>query len=152
MGTINRKVILPPNLFLICIGCMFILWWQWPILTIISFPYNLIGIIFIVLGLAVSIWGSRKFATVGTNINTFDEPDILVTDGLYKYTRNPMYLGFSVALLGTSLIFGAISTFIILLAFIFITDRWYIQYEERMLSNEFGEEYEKYKKQTRRWL
>ena len=119
----------------------------------ILYPCNLVGLPFLFIGLGMAIWGNRLFHKLGTNIMTFDDPDMLVTDGLYKFTRNPMYLGFVIATFSIAILYlGAISSFVIALLFLFITDRWYIKYEERAMLHKFGTEYENYCRNTRRWL
>ncbi len=146
------RQILPPTLFLICVVVALLLHFLLPIAVIIPQPFNLIGIVPLALGLWLSIAGSNHFSRVGTNINTFDEPGTLVTDGLYRYSRNPMYLGFALALAGVWLLLGTLSPLLIVLAFVVITDRWYIAFEEAAMTRKFGEAYERYRQQTRRWI
>ena len=146
------KKLLPPALFLISILIMMLLWRLAPTSRNFTFPVSLAGLALLILGLGLTILGSRKFQQVGTNINTFNEPDILVKEGLFRYSRNPMYLGFVIALLGVSALLGSLSTLAVVIAFFVITDRWYIAFEERAMAKKFGEEYEKYKSQTRRWI
>lgn len=146
------KRILPPTLFYISVILMISLKWLFPITELISFPYNLFGIIFLLNGLIMSAWGSNKFKKVGTNIKTFNKPDKLVMDGMFRFSRNPMYLGFVLALLGISIILGTFSSLVITLIFFLITDRWYIQFEENVMKQKFGINYEEYKSLTRRWI
>jgi len=73
------KFLLPPFLFLICLILVAALHHIVPILTLVSYPINLIGVVLFVFGLGLTIVGNRKFFKVGTNIMTFDKPDILVT-------------------------------------------------------------------------
>ena len=146
------KKILPTTLFLFSLIAMLILWWLFPSARFLSFPAILLGLPLLVGGLWLSILGSNKFEEVQTEIKTFDDPDVLVTDGVFRYTRNPMYLGFVIALLGVALLFGSLPTFIVVAVYFVITDRWYIQYEEQAMARVFGEEYRQYKKRTRRWL
>ncbi len=146
------KKLLPPTLFFMCIAAMVVLRWLFPIKVILSFPTTLIGIAPLIAGLGISIIGSRKFTKVGTNIKTFDDPDVLVKDGLFSFTRNPMYLGFVIALLGISILLGNASSLGIVILFFVITDRWYIEFEEQAMTKKFGEEYAVYKSQTRRWI
>jgi len=146
------KKILPPILFALCLLAMVLLDQLLPILRIVEYPFNLIGIIFIVLGLSLTITSNRHFHKVETNIMTFDKPDKLVTNGLFKYSRNPMYLGFSMALLGVSLLAGSLVTLVVAVAFILVADRFYIRYEENMMLDTFGESYSSYCKQVRRWV
>ena len=144
--------LLPPTLFIICAIFMIVIGLIWPLKNIITSPYNLIGILVLFLGLGISIWGSNKFNQVGTNIQTFDEPDILITDGLFKYSRNPMYLGFLVVLWGIFIILGAVSPIILVLIFFIVTDQWYITFEEEMMVMKFGKKYINYKSVTRKWI
>nr|WP_277986290.1 isoprenylcysteine carboxylmethyltransferase family protein [Vibrio vulnificus] len=105
------------------------------------------------IGLILSILGKQLFNKLGTNIQTFDEPTVLVTSGIYKYTRNPMYLGLTIAMLGFSILMGgSLSSFLLAIAFFLITDRWYISYEEQMMYTKFGIEYEEYCRKVRRWI
>ena len=83
---------------------------------------------------------------------TFDEPNKLVTEGIYKITRNPMYLGFVLLLIGVAVILGSASVFSIVIIFSIITDLWYIRYEERALEKKFGSAYDTYKSKVRRWI
>jgi protein-S-isoprenylcysteine O-methyltransferase Ste14 len=146
------KRIMPPTLFYACIVSMVLLTWLWPVHAILSFPVNLIGLAPLVLGLGMAIWGSRKFEKVGTTIKTFDEPEQLVTDGLFRFTRNPMYLGFALTLVGVWFLLGALSPVLGVTVFVVAADRWYIRFEEQMLAQRFGREFDVYLARTRRWI
>jgi protein-S-isoprenylcysteine O-methyltransferase Ste14 len=146
------KRIMPPTLFYACIISMVLLAWLWPVRAILPFPVNLIGLAPLVLGLGIAVWGSRKFEEVGTTIKTFDEPQQLVTDGLFRFTRNPMYLGFALALVGVWCLLGALSPVLGVMGFVIVAERWYIRFEERMLAQRFGREFETYRATTRRWI
>jgi protein-S-isoprenylcysteine O-methyltransferase Ste14 len=146
------KRIMPPTLFYACVVLMVLLAWLCPISTIIRLPINLLGIVPLLLGLGMAIWGSRKFGEVGTTIKTFGEPDLLVTDGLFGFTRNPMYLGFVLALLGVWIVLGSLSPGAGVIVFFLSADRWYIRFEERVLTETFGLEFEAYRARTRRWI
>ena len=115
-------------------------------------PFHWLGLPLLALGLAIAIVARKQFARARTNIYTFSEPDHLVTDGVFRFTRNPMYLGFSVALLGLSLFLGTLPAMLLAVAFVIISDRWYIAFEEAMLRGKFGERYQRYAQHTRRWL
>lgn len=146
-----RKV-LPPTLFLIGVGLMFGLHWLWPIARWLSFPANVLGLLPLIGGLGLALQGSRKFDGVGTNIKTFAEPDKFVTDGIFAFSRNPMYLGMVGALLGTAILLGTLAPLLIALLFFLVTDRWYIAFEEEMMAKKFGIRYRTYQTQVRRWL
>ena len=146
------KKILPPTLFIICIAIMVGLWWLLPITQFLTFPISLIGILPFLVGLGIAKRSSDIFEKKGTNIDTFDDPDVLVTDGLFQISRNPMYLGFVTALFGLFILLGCLSPLFVVVIFFVITDRWYIEFEEAAMEKEFGYEYSKYKTKTRRWL
>jgi protein-S-isoprenylcysteine O-methyltransferase Ste14 len=144
--------IMPPTLFMLCILIMVPLAWLWPLATVFPAPYSVAGVAPLSIGLGLAIWGSRKFEQVGTTIKTFDQPDRLVTDGLFRISRNPMYLGFVVTLVGVWLVFGALSPLLGVLLFLIVADRWYIPFEERALRTKFNGEYDAYRATTRRWI
>ncbi len=146
------KKILPPVLFLVCIAIMVGLWWVFPIMQFLTFPIALVGILPMIVGLGITKRGADIFKKTGTNIKTFDDPDVLVTDDLYRISRNPMYLGFVIALLGLSILLGSLSSLLVVVIFFVITDRWYIQFEEKAMAKTFGDQYADYKAKTRRWL
>lgn len=148
------KKLLPPVLFLMCVLAMGLADWGIEQQHTLLFPYSLLGLPFIASGLIIVIWHNRLFAKLKTNIMPFNKPDILVVkDGLFKYTRNPMYLGLVLALFGLSILYqGAISSFIIVLLFFIIIDRWYVRFEEKAMLDKFDTEYKNYCKHTRRWL
>lgn len=146
------KKIIPPVLFVICIVVMVGLWLVFPIVQFVTFPISLVGVLPLVVGLGIAKRGSDIFEKAGTNIETFNDPDILVTDGLYRISRNPMYLGFLMALLGVAIVLGSFSSILVAVGFFVITDRWYIKFEEESMAKRFGDRYAEYKAQTRRWL
>ena len=147
------KRVLPPILFMFFAVGMGVVCWATGSKHLIIYPYNLIGLVFVGIGLGMAVWGRRLFSTLNINIKTFEEPGALVTGGLYKYSRNPMYLGFVIAIFGMAVLYqGAVVTFIAAFIFLYITDRWYIRYEERAMLNKFGEEYKDYCRKARRWI
>jgi protein-S-isoprenylcysteine O-methyltransferase Ste14 len=144
--------LLPPSLVLICVVIMTLSSWLMPLAVVFPAPYNFGGLVPLIFGVMLNVWADQQFRRVGTNVKTFDKPDVLVTDGWFKYSRNPMYLGFALILLGVWVLFGTFAPLLGVLAFVLITDRWYIAYEERALAAQFGRRYLDYKFRTRRWL
>lgn len=146
------KKILPPILLLICIGLMVLLHYILPIQNLLQFPFNLLGIPLIIIGIGISILGSIKFEKEITTSMTFDIPRVLVINGLYRYSRNPMYLGFIFFILGIWLLMASLSSFFVVVLFFLSLDRYYIPFEEAVLRKKFGEDYLEYKKNVRRWI
>jgi protein-S-isoprenylcysteine O-methyltransferase Ste14 len=145
-------LLLPPRLVLILLVAMGALHLLLPGPTLLLFPYTLVGAAVAALGLVVTLSGARLFARVRTNLRTRNEPGVLVTDGLFRWSRNPMYLGFVLLLLGTAILLGTTTPFIAPALFAIIADRWYIVFEERAMQTKFGAQYEAYMDRTRRWL
>lgn len=114
--------------------------------------HTFFGSTIVVLGLAATIWGSRRFRVAQTNIVTFERPQVLVEDGLFRWTRNPMYVGFSLALFGFWLGLGSLTPGFLPFLFVGIADRWYIPFEECLMRETFGSEYTRYCQRTRRWV
>lgn len=148
------KKLLPPVLFLLFAIGIPAVCWSLDSNHNVLYPFNIVvGLPLLVVGLGIASWGKRLFQKVGTNVMTFDDPDILVTSGLYKITRNPMYLGFVIALFGIAMLSqGAIVSFAMVFLFLLITDRWYIRYEEQAMLRTFGKQYEEYCCNARRWI
>lgn len=146
------KRVLPPHLFVACALAMLGLHRSVPGSYLSGATHLVAGVLIMMVGLGAAVWGSRRFKAAETNIVTFEAPQVLVTDGLFRWSRNPMYLGFLVALAGLWLAFGSVSPGLMVLAFAVVTDRWYIAFEERLMAKTFGASYEAYRAQTRRWI
>ena len=146
------KIIIPPFLFLFCVIAMVYLSYFYPIQHWIKFPLNLIGILFLGIGFFMVTTIGKRFRRVKTEIHTFKKPKKLVTNGLFQYTRNPIYLGFTMALLGIAILLGSATAFIPVLVFFLITNFWYIPFEEKNMVAIFGQDYLFYKRKVRRWI
>lgn len=146
------KQLIAPVLASICLILMLLFHWLYPIRLLIHFPFNLFGLFLSGLGLFISFTAQQQFEKIGTTLYPFSQPRKLVTDGLFRYTRNPMYLGLTLFLGGVWLLLGSFSSGVFVAAFLLIADRWYIIHEERKLLAVFGEEYVAYQAKTPRWI
>lgn len=106
------------------------------------------------LGALTCLGGVASFRRAKTTVNPLrpDSTAALVVSGIYKYSRNPMYLGFLVTLLGWALFLSNALAFLLLPAFVLYMNRFQICPEERALISLFGEDYEEYYTRVRRWL
>ncbi|MGW1453592.1 methyltransferase family protein [Salegentibacter agarivorans] len=77
---------------------------------------------------------------------------MMVTNGLFKFSRNPIYLGFLISLLGVWILLGTVLPILGCLLFILIINYWYISYEENEMEKQFGAEYREYKSRVNRWI
>jgi protein-S-isoprenylcysteine O-methyltransferase Ste14 len=93
------------------------------------------------------------FAVVGRGtLAPVDPPKNLVARGLYRYVRNPMYVGVVLILLGEALFFGSIALLWYALGFFGLVHLFVVLYEEPTLRRQFGESYEAYCRTVHRWL
>ena len=146
------KKLIPPYLFLISLLLMLLLRIIFPAYIFIKNPWNYLGILIFVTGFSITYFISKSFTEKKANIQTFGKPGALITNGLYKYTRNPIYFGFLISLAGFGVLLSCLSAFIMPLIFFLAADNWYIKFEERNMEKEFGEDYLNYKNKVRRWI
>jgi len=121
----------------------------------IAFPWRqglAIGIAGVGVGFALT--GVHAFHTAGTTVNPMQPTatSSMVTSGVYRLSRNPMYVGLLLALAGWAVFLSHALPFLFLPAFVMYMNRFQIAPEERALSAKFGDEYEAYKRAVRRWL
>ena len=142
----------PPVLVGILAVAMFASRVWFPGIVLFGPPWVNIGLLGIVGGLYMSVTAASQFRQAHTNLMAFNDPDVLVTDGWFKISRNPMYLGFALFLTGIAIGTGGLIPLILAALFIVIADRWYIGHEEAAMQRVFGAAYENYCRTTRRWL
>ena len=112
-----------------------------------------IGVALLALGSVIYLWTVWDFARSGRGTPLpMDAPKILVVRGLYRYTRNPMYLGVITAILGWSALFSDGWLLLYALGVWVSTHLFVILYEEPRLTKLFGSEYEKYCQTVSRWV
>jgi protein-S-isoprenylcysteine O-methyltransferase Ste14 len=123
-----------------------------PVLKIISFPWNFLGLIPLLLGLVINLVADKAFKKHNTTVKPFEKSTALITDGAFKLSRNPMYLGFVFILLGIAVFMGSLAPYVVIPVFMVSMDIVFVRIEERMLENTFGESWVEYKKKVRRWI
>jgi protein-S-isoprenylcysteine O-methyltransferase Ste14 len=97
-------------------------------------------------------WAARTFQRHGTPIHPFEPTRCLVTAGPYRYSRNPMYLGLLVMLLGFLLVLGSVTPVVVVIVFETIISTRFIEPEERALEHRYGDAFRRYKATVRRWI
>jgi protein-S-isoprenylcysteine O-methyltransferase Ste14 len=105
-------------------------------------------------GLAIGIGAFLQFRRAMTTINPMKphESSALVAGGLYAWSRNPIYVGDAIFLVGVALLVGNYLAFLFVALFIAYIDRFQIRPEERALRERFGADYDAYCRKVRRWL
>ena len=144
--------IIPPILLCVLVGAMVA---ADPFLPLIRFgepalPWG--GWALVALGVCIAGPAMLRFRRARTNFHTFKEPGVLVTDGPFAISRNPMYVGMVLAGLGAALITATLAGVILAAAFALVVRYRYIAYEERAMRLKFGARYEAYCRKVGRWL
>jgi protein-S-isoprenylcysteine O-methyltransferase Ste14 len=96
--------------------------------------------------------GRPSFKKHGTTVKPFEESSALVTTSVFAISRNAMYLGLSLILLGITLLQGSAAPFMVILVFPVLLDRRFIAPEQRMLETTFGDQYRQYRQHVRKWF
>ena len=103
-------------------------------------------------GFIIMLIAAAAFNRAKTGIIPFSESTQLVTGGLYRFTRNPMYLGMALSLAGGAMALGSLSAWIPVPLFMWVIQRQFIVREEAFLEDIYGEPYRQYCQRVRRWL
>jgi protein-S-isoprenylcysteine O-methyltransferase Ste14 len=144
--------IMPTTCLLVAILLSIALHFLLPITNIIPSPWNLFGLVPLFLGIWINISADRAFKQANTTVKPFEVSKSLIQNGVFRLSRNPMYLGFVGILLGIAIMLRSISPYFPVNAYVILTERVYIQVEERMLEAKFGAEWKQYKSSVRRWI
>ncbi|MGD2163525.1 MAG: isoprenylcysteine carboxylmethyltransferase family protein [Anaerolineales bacterium] len=143
---------MPTTYFLIALLLGLILHFVVPVGYFIPQPWNLVGLVPLALGVWLNLSADRSFKQAKTTVKPFEESAALVTTGAFRYTRNPMYLGFTVILLGEAILLRSLTPFIAVVAFPILVYQVFIKAEERKLAEKFGDEWGRYQTNVRRWI
>ncbi len=146
---INKNVH-PPVLALIFIGLAFLLGWLIP-LPLPTFVHWL-GFGIILVGLVLGLGAFNEFRKAHTTLDPHGTVKALVRNGIYRFTRNPIYLGFLLMVIGFPLNSGSYAGLVVAPFFILSMNRLVIEKEEAYLEKKFGEAYTGYRSRVRRWL
>jgi protein-S-isoprenylcysteine O-methyltransferase Ste14 len=121
--------------------------------VITNWIWLVIGIVLLLLGVAIYIWTVWNFASFGRGTPLpLDAPKKLVVRGLYRCTRNPMYIGVILVILGWASVLANVWLLLYALGVFLVVHMFVIAYEEPHLKQQFGEDYIRYTSEVGRWL
>jgi protein-S-isoprenylcysteine O-methyltransferase Ste14 len=144
--------ILPTSYLFIALIIMLVLNFLIPIHMLIPAPWNLIGIIPLVIGILLNLFADGALHKGGTTVKPFQESAALITDSVYAISRHPMYLGFVLVLIGVAILLRSLSPWIIIPVFVVLIEVVFISGEEKMLAEKFGPTWIAYRKKVRQWI
>ncbi|MSP88305.1 MAG: isoprenylcysteine carboxylmethyltransferase family protein [Alphaproteobacteria bacterium] len=113
---------------------------------------KVLGLAMIAIGAGLALWAFRQFVRAGTNLSTGKPTLAIVTDGIYRFSRNPIYVGLTIFYLGIALATGSPWAFAMLAPALAVMHTGVIFREERYLERRFGAAYLDYKARVRRWF
>jgi protein-S-isoprenylcysteine O-methyltransferase Ste14 len=148
----KNPTIMPPTWLLIAMIAMLALRFLFPVLIVIPTGWNLLGLLPILFGLGITLPADQAFHRAKTTVKPFEESSVLITEGIFQISRNPMYFGFVLVLIGIATLLQALTPYLVVPAFVILIEWMFISTEERMLEKRFGDEYKQYRRRVRRWL
>lgn len=123
-----------------------------PFLPDLGYLRPLIAVLLCVASLAIGISGVREFHRHNTPTNPYESTTALVTSGIFRHTRNPMYLSFVVLACGVAVAVNSLAFLLAAALLATLLRVLVISQEERRMSESFGEAFQSYCRSTRRWL
>lgn len=147
-------VVPPPLIYAGTLAAALLLDWliAGPVTGLGQTPRVLIGVALAVIGIAIPLVASAQFRMANTDVRPWRPSAALVTTGIYRYTRNPMYLGMTLIYAGIALLADSVLVLLLLLPLLALIHYSVIRREEHYLSITFGEAYRDYKSRVRRWI
>jgi len=137
---------------LILLALPFLLHALFPIRTIITAPYRYAGIVVMLVGLWIANQARQYFMEAGTTFQLEGASQTLVTDGPFRHSRNPIYLGMLLWLLGLAIVLGSLGAFILPTVVFLLMNFVMIPMEETRMEEVGGEAYLAYRSRVRRWF
>jgi len=146
---IQKPIVPPPVIFIGCVLMMAYLPNPYP------FSINvLIAYLMVLVSSAIVFFSLWQFYKSKANINPIhlEKSNVFVVDGIYRFSRNPMYLSLAGLLVAWAVYLQSAVSFLGVFLFVYLITQWQIKLEEYWLEKKFGEPYLAYKKKVRRWI
>lgn len=149
----SGAVVHPPIAWVLAVGGGFVLDRLYPLPFVPdAVPGVVVGGIVFLAGLALLVWSAVTFGRAGTQIQIDRPTTTIVESGPYRFTRNPIYTGMFLGLIGFSIVFDSLWLLILLVPFYLVIRYGVVAREEAYLERKFGDVYRAYKGRVRRWL
>ncbi len=148
----NFVNITPPVYLFLAIFFMALLHFLFPGIKAVVLPWKLFGVLPLAIGVIINLVADKSFKEHVTTVKPFEDSTSLITTGVFRITRNPMYLGFVLILLGIAILQGSLTPYVVILVFVIFIDTVFIKYEEKKLESTFGQAWLDYRKKVRRWI
>ena len=142
----------PPVIYLAALAIGFVLNYLWPISPLSDSSRYIIGsVVILASGLIVPLV-LRRFRRAGTTFDVRKPASALITEGPYRFSRNPSYVSLTLLFLGIGILLNYGWILILVAPVFLVMNLWVVRREERHLEAKFGEEFLRYKAAVRRWI
>jgi protein-S-isoprenylcysteine O-methyltransferase Ste14 len=148
----NLGIMRPPFVYLGAIGLGLLLHFAWPVRLVSRAVSGPLGGIAVLVAVALFLWAVRTFRTADTPVPGNRPTTTIVRTGPYRYSRNPIYLAFSLLQLGVALWVNSLWLLVTLMLAVALMSFVVIPREEHYLESRFPSDYLPYKASVRRWL
>jgi len=145
-------VMRPPLLYGVALVVVFVLRWLWPMPIVGPVVALGVGLALVVLSVGIAIWGRRTMQAAGTNVDPHRPATVLVKNGPFRFSRNPLYMALVLLFLGLSLVVDTWWGIVLLFPVLIIMHWGVILREERYLDQKFGASYQEYRSKVRRYF
>lgn len=148
----KTKRVLPPTYLWVSIAAMVLLDVLTPVYDFAPYPWNLLGIVPLVTGIVLNLAADAAFRKARTTVKPFEASTALITSGVFRISRHPMYLGMVLVLLGTATLLGSLAPLFVVAIFTLLMELVFVRTEEKMLETRFGPAWTAYRSKVRKWL
>lgn len=142
----------PPTCLYLAIALILALHVLIPGPQLIASPWRYLGVLPVILGSAFNILADQALKRHNTTVKPFEASACLVTGGIFRFSRNPMYVGFVLLLGGIVVLLGSVTPWIVVVIFPFLMENRFIRAEEALLEAQFGNSWLEYRRQVRKWF
>ena len=146
-----KKLFIPPVFVLISLVLIVMFYFMIPEYNWIQFPLNFSGLLITFIGFVIMGKARDLFKKHKTTL-TYNKSSYMITEGIFAKTRNPMYIGMFLLLLGIGICFMNLFSILTPFGFILLIRLFFIPTEEKMMYDTFGHDYLEYKNKVRRWI
>lgn len=142
----------PPAIFAISLLAGALLDRVWPLAPPPGAWRTIAGAALLLAGVALDVAAIAPMARRGTTLLPWGRASALVTSGPFRFSRNPIYMGYAIECVGIALVIGSWWALLLFVAAVYVVDAYVIPREEAHLRAVFGDEYAHYQARVRRWL
>ena len=142
----------PPLIYLSAMIAGLILNYFFPTAFLPGLESRIVGILLVALAVLILVLAFRAFNQAKTNLEPWKPTIAIVSDGVFRFSRNPIYLAFTLFYLGATCLFNSLWLLALLVPVLLLMHYSVIAREESYLENKFGAEYSDYKRRVRRWI